>query len=157
VPDQDDEPYGEWWVVRMVVDITVGDDHPASHEDRFVLVAATTAEEARTRGEHEAQQYTHSYLNADGETLTWIVRGISDIYAVRNNLENGTELYSAFVDSEWADILMESKEGPVQSWERENPGKDSGEATVAEVMEAWDRAHDKSRRQAFPGNDAGAG
>jgi hypothetical protein len=136
----------------MVVDITVGDSEPSSYEDRFVLIAAMTAEEARAKGEEEAERYAQRYLNTDGETVTWIVRGISDIYALMDKeLTDGTELYSCFVDREWADLLMAKGESPLQAWERENPGKDSGQATVAEVTEAWDRTHDESRHRSFPG------
>jgi len=151
------EPEAEWWIVRMLVDITVGDDDPSTHEDRFVLISATSEQEARSKGEQEAEQYTQSYLNVDGETVTWMVRGISGVQAVLDkNLTDGTELYSSFVDSEWADRLMERGDSPLQAWERENPGKDSGQATVLEVTEAWDRTRSGSRRKFFPGGGAGS-
>jgi hypothetical protein len=136
----------------MVVDITVGDGEPSSYEDRFVLIAAMTAEEARAKGEEEAEHYTQRYLNGDGETVTWSVRGISDVYAVMDNeLTDRTELYSCFVDRQWADRLIAHRESPLQAWERKNPGKDSGQATVAEMVAAWDRTHDESERRFFPG------
>ena len=120
----------------MIVDITIGAEAPSSHEDRFILIAATSAEAARGKGEMEAERYAQRYLNGEGEMVQWAVRGISDVYAVQEgDLKDGTELYSAFVDSELADRLMSEGDSPLKAWDRQNPGRDSGQATVAEVLD----------------------
>lgn len=127
----------------MVVDITVGDE-PArsidtdSHEDRLILVRAATADEARAKGEAAAASYHHEYANADGETVRWAVRGIADVHQVMDaEIADGTEVYSAFIDREWADALMRGSDSPIKAWQRVHPGEDVMSASVAEVMEAW--------------------
>lgn len=139
MPELPDQPEPGWWVVRMVVDITVNNE-PSAYEDRFVLVAASSENEARTQGEEAARRYEQTYLNPDQETVRWRVRGISDVRWVPDaDLRNGTELYSAFMDAEIADGLMRA-ESPLQAWERQHPGRDSGQARVGEVLDAKGRS-----------------
>jgi Domain of unknown function (DUF4288) len=129
-----------WWVVRSVVDITVAGE-PSDCEDRFVLIRADSEEEARAKGEHEAQEYGSTYLNKNDETVTWKVRGIVDVREVISaDLADGTEVYSAFIDSESAAALLTPRQSPVQTWQEANPGKDANQATVREILE-----HDAGR------------
>jgi Domain of unknown function (DUF4288) len=138
MPDDPDQLDVGWWVVRMIVDITVAGEL-SSCEDRFVLIRATSGEEARAKGEHVAQGYGDTYLNGDDETVTWKVRGISDVFGVVDtDLMDGSEVYSSFIDPAMANVLMTPRLSPLASWEAANPGKDSGEATVQEVVDHWD-------------------
>jgi len=126
----------------MVVDVTVA-GRPSAHEDRLVLVAGDSEAEARAKGDREAREYEQHYLNSEAETVTWKVRGIADVAQVFDaELRNGTELYSAFIDSEQAEFLMTGGDSPLQAWMRANPGRDFGEATVEEALGSWDRLHD---------------
>jgi hypothetical protein len=53
-------------------------------------------------------------------------------------LRDGTEIYSAFLDREWAGVLMKGGNSPVGEWQKQNPGKDVGDATVQEINDAWE-------------------
>ncbi|MEA2667932.1 MAG: hypothetical protein QOJ33_866, partial [Chloroflexota bacterium] len=50
----------------------------------------------------------------------------------------GTEVYSALIGREWADVLIKSGNSPVDEWRKQNPGKDADDATVQEIADAWD-------------------
>jgi hypothetical protein len=130
-----------WWVVRSIVDITVAGEL-SECEDRFVLVKANSEEEARTKGEQEAEQYGDTFLNEDGQTVTWRVRRISDVRGILNaEVTDGTEVYSSFVDPDLADILVTPRQSPLKAWEEANPGKDANEATVREILGIWEENH----------------
>jgi len=95
-----------WWVVRSVVDITV-DGELADCEDRMVLIRADSEAQARSKGEQEAEKYGSTYLNAEGLTVTWAVRGISDVRGILDaDVTDGTEVYSAFIGPDLAEILL---------------------------------------------------
>jgi Domain of unknown function (DUF4288) len=123
-----------WWVVRSVVDITVA-GVLSECEDRFVLIKADSEAAARAKGEREAEEYGTSFINDDGESVIWSTRGISDVRGILDSdVIDGTELYSAFIDSEMAAILLTPRKSPLQIWEEANPGKDPNGATVREVL-----------------------
>ena len=68
-----------------------------------------------------------------------MVRKIVDVQEILDaELRDGTEIYSAFIGREWADVLMKGGMSPVSEWQKQNPGKDVSEATVQEVTDAWD-------------------
>ena len=66
------------------------------------------------------------------------VPGTNVLTATVTALPDGTEIYSAFIGREWADVLMNGGKSPVGEWQKQNPGKDVSEATVQEVTDAWD-------------------
>jgi len=120
-----------WWAIRMVVEITSVDGTFTRFEDRIILVRASDEKEARGKGERFAADYE--------QTSSWVVRKIVDVSDISDReLEDGTEVYSAFIGREWADVLMKGGDSPVAEWKRQNPDKDVGEATVGEVINAWE-------------------
>ena len=139
-----------WWAVRMVVDITLGDAPmlPADpgYEDRIILVRASSESEARAKGESEAASYNQEYETADGVICRWTVRGISDVQAViTEEIVDGIEVYSAFIDNDWAERLMRGADSPMKSWARANPGKDPMRTTVGEMLDVAVDARQRRR------------
>jgi hypothetical protein len=121
----------------MVVEVPAEDGAPASQvgfpkfEDRIILVTAGNEQEATTKGEEFAADY--------GKTSSWVVLKIVDVQELLDaELRDGSEIYSAFIGREWADVLMKGAKRPVDEWQKQNPGKDFREATVQEVTDAWD-------------------
>jgi hypothetical protein len=122
-----------WWAIRMVVELTSVDGTFSQFEDRIVIVRAGDATEAEERGETLAADYE--------KTSSWKVRKIVDVSEISEpELADGTEIYSAFIDSEWADVLMKGGDSPLAKWKRQNPDKDIGDATVGDVIDAWENA-----------------
>jgi hypothetical protein len=120
-----------WWAIRMVVEITSVDGTFSRFEDRIILVRAVDEKEAQDKGQGFAADYEKS--------SSWIVRKIVEVSEISDRvLGDGTEIYSAFIDREWADVLMKGGDSPVAEWKRQNPGKDIGEATVGDIVDAWE-------------------
>jgi Domain of unknown function (DUF4288) len=68
-------------------------------EDRMILVRAADEQEARKKGADFGADYE--------KTSSWKVRQIVDVYEVADpELGDGVGVYSAFIDREWADVLM---------------------------------------------------
>ncbi len=121
----------------MVVELPAKDEVPDDHlgfpkfEDRIILVRAVDGDEARAKSESFAAEYE--------KASSWTVRKIVDVQEVLDpHLGDGSEVYSAFIGREWADVLMKGGSSAIAEWRRQNPGKDSGDATVGEIQDAWD-------------------
>ena len=122
----------------MVVEIPAKDDAPENQvgfpmfEDRIILLRAADEQEAAAKGEGFAAVYA--------KTSSWTVRKIVDLQEIGETaLGDGIEVYSAFIGGEWADLLMKGGTSPVAEWKRQNPDKAIGDATVGEVVDAWDK------------------
>ena len=115
----------------MVVEITSEDRTLSKFEDRIIVVRARDEREAQQKGEGFAADYE--------QTSSWVVRKIVDVSEILDGeIGDGTEIYSAFIGREWADVLMKSGDSPVAEWKRQNPDKDIGQATVGDVVDAWE-------------------
>src|ERR1700737_4569035 len=120
-----------WWSIRMGVEITSEDRTLSKFEDRIICVRARDEREAQQKGEGFAADYE--------QTSSWVVRKIVDVSEILDGeIGDGTEIYSAFIGREWADVLMKSGDSPVAEWKRQNPDKDIGQATVGDVVDAWE-------------------
>jgi hypothetical protein len=115
----------------MVVEIPSEDGTFSRFEDRIVLLRGADEKEAQDKGEVFAADYEKS--------SSWTVRKIVEVFEIFDReLGDGTEVYSAFIDREWADVLMKGGDSPVVEWKRQNPGKNIGDATVGDVIDAWE-------------------
>lgn len=64
------------------------------YEESFVLIGASTEDEAKGKAAIHAQGQLSSYQNEFGETITWNVKQIIDVCPVlTNTFEDGSELY----------------------------------------------------------------
>jgi hypothetical protein len=65
------------------------------YEETFVLIQASSIEEAREKANKYAQREQGSYFNEQHEEITWSLKHIIDVNAVLYEpLEDGTELYA---------------------------------------------------------------
>jgi hypothetical protein len=93
----------------------------------------------RAGDEREADAKGKEFAADYGKTRSWVVRKIVGVQEILDaELRDGTEIYSAFIDPGWADVLMKSGKSRVGEWQQQNPGEDVSEATVQEVIDAWD-------------------
>ncbi len=69
-------------------------DYKPLYEESFVLIGASTEDEAREKATIHAQGQLSSYQNEFGETITWVVKQIIDVCPVLiSTIEDGSELY----------------------------------------------------------------
>lgn len=88
----------EWYCVRALVVIRVerATSGQQSIEDRFVLVRASSFEDAKRRLRREWKEYAAPYLNSDGCMVSWELDRVTDVYETGETEINpaGTEVYS---------------------------------------------------------------
>ena len=65
------------------------------YEECFVLIKATSLEQAKDKAWELSKQQEHSYKNGAGSTIAWSLKHIVDVASVLDEgFEDGTELYS---------------------------------------------------------------
>jgi len=92
---------GDWFGVRVVVEILVGKDPPTrrTYEDRIVVVRSSSDALARRKAERITRADEETYRNFKGEKVTWRFKDIVDTYMILDNkLSDGTNVYSVLMD-----------------------------------------------------------
>lgn len=88
----------EWYCVRALVAIRVegATSGLQNIEDRFMLVRATSSEDAKKRLRRQWREYAAPYLNSDGQMVSWQLDHVVDVYETgETEIEAaGTEIYS---------------------------------------------------------------
>ena len=70
-------------------------EYPMLYEECFVLIKATSLEQAKDRAWELSKQQEHSYKNVAGSTITLSLKHIVDVASVLDEgFEDGTELYA---------------------------------------------------------------
>lgn len=93
-----DSPLDRWYCVRALVVIRIEDQASGMQgtEDRFVLVRATSEEDAKRRLKRMWREYANPYLNADGRMVSWQIERVTEVYTLLDTEldASGTEVYS---------------------------------------------------------------
>lgn len=88
----------EWYCVRAFVVIRVERTKSGlqNTEDRFMLVRASSFEDAKKRLRRQWREYATPYLNSDGQMVSWHLDRVVDVYQTSETEidPNGTEVYS---------------------------------------------------------------
>jgi hypothetical protein len=91
-------PSLSWYCVRAFVAIRVegATSGLQNTEDRFVLIRASSFEDAKKRLSRKWREYATPYLNSDGQLVSWSLDEIVDIYDIGEDEidPGGTEVYS---------------------------------------------------------------
>lgn len=87
-----------WYCVRSFVVIRVerAKSGLQSTEDRFILVRASSLEDAKKRLKRQWREYASPYLNSSGQIVSWSLEKVIDVYDTGETEINpsGTEIYS---------------------------------------------------------------
>jgi hypothetical protein len=87
-----------WYCVRALVVVRVerATSGNQTTEDRFVLVRASSFEDAKNRIKHQWRKYATPYLNSDGQLVSWSLDKVIDVYDTGETEIDpiGTEVYS---------------------------------------------------------------
>lgn len=88
----------KWYCVRAFVVICVerAESGLQNTEDRFLLIRASSFEDAKQRLKKRWREYATRYLNSNGQMVSWQLDRISDVYdTCETEIDpNGTEVYS---------------------------------------------------------------
>jgi hypothetical protein len=130
---------GDWFGVRLVVEIQVGNDPPGrrTYEDRLIVVRASSAALARRKAERITRRDGESYRNFKGEKVVWRFRDVVDSYLIlADKITDGTEVYSAFMNYRFYQSLA-STGGPGlwQAYLKAHPRADPAKVTVGRILE----------------------
>jgi len=87
-----------WYCVRafVVIQVEGATSGLQTTEDRFVLVRASSFEDAEKRLRNQWREYARPYLNSEGRMVRWQLDHVVDVYdACENDIDpSGTEVYS---------------------------------------------------------------
>jgi Domain of unknown function (DUF4288) len=77
------KPLLEWYCVRASVVIRVEREKSGlqNTEDRFMLVRATSCEDAERRLKQQWVEYARPYLNSEGQMVSWQLDKVVDVYS----------------------------------------------------------------------------
>jgi Domain of unknown function (DUF4288) len=96
---------------------------------QYRLVRAASNEDAYERALELGRKETHSYANADGQTVTWECLGLHDLSEIDDSeLVDGTEVYSQIVNKD-SGVYVVAKEQLSCFWSSANKKR-----TAAEIL-----------------------
>jgi len=142
---------GDWFRVRVVVEILVGKDPPTrrTYEDRIVVVRSSSDALARRKAERITRADEETYRNFKGEKVTWRFKDIVDTYMILDNkLSDGTEVYSAFMNYRFYQSL--ANKGQIGLWQaylKAHPRANPSRVTVGRVLDWNARRSPKSAKR----------
>lgn len=119
-----------WYCVRALVVIRVEQARAGlqNTEDRFVLVRASSFEDAKKRLRRHWREYATPYLNSEGRMVSWALDRVIDIYETgEKELDpGGTEVYSQLGKRRMRPqyVWRPSRQGrvrPHEAWRAPNP------------------------------------
>lgn len=88
----------EWYCVRalVVIRVELAKSGMQNIEDRFMLVRASSAEDAKERLRQQWREYARRYLNSEGQMVSWQFDRVVDVYSMcETDIDpTGTEVYS---------------------------------------------------------------
>lgn len=93
----------QWYIAEIVMEITVAEDPRNVVHQNFVLISANSAGAAYDKASTIGTNGETSYLNPDGKLVQIRFRGIADLDAIYEDLEDGAEVmfrYRVGVSSE---------------------------------------------------------
>ena len=92
------EVRSEWYCVRAFVVIRVerAKSGMQNTEDRFILIRASSFEDAKKRLRQQWREYARPYLNSEGQMVSWQLDHVVDVYQMAETDIDpaGTEVYS---------------------------------------------------------------
>jgi len=102
IKNEDQTPHSEYFCVKMTVVIEIEglSSKKQSIEKRFVLIKATSPDEAYEKLEKTKDEYAAPYLNSDGRFVRWRIESFDDCYSTGitklKDLDNpeGAEVFS---------------------------------------------------------------
>ncbi len=73
-------------------------DYQPLYQESFVLIKATSLEEAKAKALNHGKNESVSYINETGETITWSLQQVVDVNSVLyddfDSAEDGVDLYA---------------------------------------------------------------
>ncbi len=108
-----------WFSARLVFESVHPDkdEAPKLFEERIVLLRGRSEEQARARAAEYARSAREEFTNAFGRPVKWIFRDLLDVQPILDeSIEDGTEVYSAFLDEDELDNLHRSLVSPPKGY-----------------------------------------
>ena len=84
------------------------------YEETVTLLVAESEEEAMRKARLFGKEREHSYKNGYGETITWKLKHVIDVYEIRNTLGDGAEVHSRFFRNYRAYETFEAQLGKIE-------------------------------------------
>jgi Domain of unknown function (DUF4288) len=81
--------------VLVYESFSMSPDYETLFEESFMLVKASSVEEARQKTQHYTDTHTSTFKNAAGDSITWKLKHIVDVNQVLYDVDlDGAEIYA---------------------------------------------------------------
>ncbi len=94
-----------WYLAEIVTETRMTGEHENIVHNNLILIRASSAEEAYEKTMAHGREMEDTYQSPEGETVTILFRGLSDLNVIQDELEDGAEIaYEEMLDMSEEDI-----------------------------------------------------
>lgn len=94
-----------WYLAEIVTETRMTSEHENVVHNNLILIRASSAEEAYEKTMAHGREMEDTYQSPEGETVTILFRGLSDLNVIQDELEDGAEIaYEEMLDMSEEDI-----------------------------------------------------
>ncbi|GAC1649533.1 MAG: hypothetical protein NVS4B9_40660 [Ktedonobacteraceae bacterium] len=94
-----------WYLAEIVTEMRMAGEQENIVHNNLILIRASSAEEAYDKTVAHGRAMEETYQSPEGQTITILFRGLSDLNVIQDELEDGAEIaYEEMVDMSEEDI-----------------------------------------------------
>ncbi|GCE19586.1 DUF4288 domain-containing protein [Dictyobacter kobayashii] len=129
----------KWYLAELLEEIQIEGESENLVHNNLVLIRADSPEEAYRKALTRGQELNDNYENPDGKKVKVTFRGLSDLNAILDELEDGAELayeeMTGLSEAEIAELLPEKDQlGVFQPDEADSASQDLSPSILEEAM-----------------------
>lgn len=127
-----------WYLAEIVTETRMTGEHENIVHNNLILIRASSAEEAYEKTMARGHEMEDTYQSPEGETVTVLFRGISDINLIQDELEDGAEIaYEEIPDMSEEEIqeMLQLKEDLGVFQPEEPDAEERGGYTSKEIVD----------------------
>ena len=126
-----------WYLAEIVTETRMTGEHENIVHNNLILIRASSSEESYEKTMARGHEMEDTYQSPEGETVTVLFRGISDINLIQDELEDGAEIaYEEIPDMSEEEIqeMLQSKEN-LGVFQPEEPDTHETEYTSKDIVD----------------------
>lgn len=127
----------KWYLAEIVTETRMTGEHENVVHNNLILIRASSAEEAYDKTMAHGREMEDTYQSPEGETVTVLFRGLSDLNVIQDELEDGSEIaYEEMLDMSEEDIQeMLQPRDELGVFQPEEPGSEEHNYTSKDIVD----------------------